>query len=250
MTTKINKISQKVSRTALLTSSFLTRNGISRKEQTCYVKSGWLERVAHGVYRFAGESPGLYDALASYASQTGKDYHLAAGTALDLRGYTHFIPMGRSRAFLSSTGSRLPGWIVDGQWDRDVFYFTTDVFGNAGLEDFQYGNLTLRISSPERAVMECMLLAPRIYSLMDVYYLMEMLATLRPELVNELLSACKSVKVKRVFLYMADKTGFWWAGKIDGKAVDTGKGTRSVEKGGVLIDGYGIVVSKELAAYE
>ena len=49
MATKINKILQQVPKDALLFSSWMSDNGIDRKEQTSYVKSGWLERVAQGV---------------------------------------------------------------------------------------------------------------------------------------------------------------------------------------------------------
>ncbi len=48
--------------------------------------------------------------------------------------------------------------------------------------------------------MECLLLSPSRYDLMDVYYLMEMLSFLRVSFVQQLLEECTSVKVKRAFL--------------------------------------------------
>jgi len=50
MATKIKLILQKVPRNAVLFSSWLSENGIDRKEQTSYVRSGWIERISQGVY--------------------------------------------------------------------------------------------------------------------------------------------------------------------------------------------------------
>lgn len=85
---------------------------------------------------------------------------------------------------------------------------------------------------------------------MDVYYLMEMLTTLRPTLVQQLLENCTSVKVKRLFLYMADKSGHRWFSKLDVSKISLGSGTRSISKGGVKNAKYNIVIPKELADYE
>ena len=57
MATKIKLILQKVPRNAVLFSSWLSKNGIDRKEQTSYVRSGWIERISQGIYKFAGETP-------------------------------------------------------------------------------------------------------------------------------------------------------------------------------------------------
>ena len=70
MATKINEISKLVPRNSLLFSSWLSAQGIDRKAQTLYVRSGWLERIASGVYKFAGAEPTAYSAVASYVSLT------------------------------------------------------------------------------------------------------------------------------------------------------------------------------------
>ena len=55
----------------------------------------------------------------------------------------------------------------------------------------------LLVSSPERAMLECLNLPDASSSLLDIYYIMEGLTTLRPKLVQTLLEACTSQKVKR-----------------------------------------------------
>ena len=98
--------------------------------------------------------------------------------------------------------------------------------------------------------MECILLSPSHYDLMDVYYLMEMLTSLRASLVQQLLEECTSVKVKRMFLYMSEKSRHRWFAKLDLSRITLGSGTRSYAKGGVKINAYDIVIPKELADYE
>lgn len=114
----------------------------------------------------------------------------------------------------------------------------------------EHEGLTLTVSAPELAIMECLLLTPDYYGLMDIYYMMESLTTLRPSLVTTLLEECGSFKVKRLFLYMAEKTGHAWFKRIDLNNVTLGSGPRSFGRGGVKIAKYNIVIPKELADYE
>ena len=51
MATKIKQIIDAHGTDTLLFSSWLTAQGINRAEQAAYVQSGWLEKVAHGVYK-------------------------------------------------------------------------------------------------------------------------------------------------------------------------------------------------------
>lgn len=46
MATKIKRILSSVPQDSLFFSSWLAEQGIDRKEQTLYVRSGWLERIA------------------------------------------------------------------------------------------------------------------------------------------------------------------------------------------------------------
>jgi len=67
--------------------------------------------------------------------------------------------------------------------------------------------LDIEVSSPERSIMECLYLAPERMDLVECYQIMKGLVNLRPGLAQELLERCRSVKVKRLFLFMAEKTG-------------------------------------------
>lgn len=252
MATKIKRILSSIPQDSLFFSSWLAEQGIDRKEQTLYVRSGWLERIAKGVYKLEGSSTSLYGAIASYDSQLDKRCHVGASSALDLRGYSHFVAMGKPQAYLfTPSEQRLQSWFLKSDWDMTIKYFTTSVFnGETGLEEYDYLGHKLLISSPERAFMECLHLAPSNYSLMDIYYVMEMLTTLRPKLVQRLLEKCSSIKVKRLFLYMAEKAGHQWFKALDSSKIDLGKGDRLIIPGGKYVGKYRIIIPSELIDYE
>lgn len=252
MATKIKKILDLVPKDSLLFSSWMVNQGLDRKEQTLYVRSGWLERVAQGVYKIAGSTPKLYGAVASYNNQLGKSCHVGASSALDLRGFSHFVSMGKPQAYLfTAKESRLPGWLPKSEWEMTVKYFTSSVFGaETGLELYDYNGAQLLISSPERAFMECLLLSPEQFSLMDSYYVMEMLTTLRPSLVQQLLEECSSVKVKRLFLYMAEKAGHSWFRALDSSKINLGSGVRNISATGRFTSKYQMIIPSDLADYE
>jgi hypothetical protein len=114
-----------------------------------------------------------------------------------------------------------------------------------GFSEHTSGEFTVRISAPERAVLEMLHLVPEKVAFEEAQLIMENLATLRPELVENLLGLCRSVKVKRLFLYMADKHGYPWLSKIDRNHIDLGKGKRLVVSGGRLDKKYLITIPRE-----
>ncbi len=252
MATKIKNILDLTPRDSLLFSSWLAAQGIDRKEQTLYVRSGWLERLTHGVYKIAGSSPTLYGAVVSYNKQLGKACHVGATSALDLRGYSHYVAMGKPIGYLfTDKESRLPSWVTGTEWDMTVKYFTTSIFGgDTGLEIYNMDDVELLISSPERAFMECLHLSPEHFSLLDTFYVMEMMTTLRPALIQNLLEKCSSIKVKRLFLYMAEKAGHSWVNGLDISKVNLGKSVRNISATGRFDNKYKIIIPSELAEYE
>ncbi len=252
MGVKIKSILQNSNRNGVLCTSWLEKQKISRAEQTQYVRSGWLVRIVPGIYHFADVKPTLYSALASMDGQEGLNYRIAASSALELHGYTHYLSLGQQQAYIiTPSDKRLPKWMSNYEWDMTVREFSTKVFDDTiGVTTIEQDGMTLHVSSPELAIMECMYLAPEAYNLMDVYYLMESLTTLRASLVTQLIETCGSVKVKRLFLYMAEKANHPWFKRLDLSNVKLGSGPRSFAKGGVTVAKYNIIVPKELTEYE
>jgi len=72
------------------------------------------------------------------------------------------------------------------------------------------------------------------------------LVNLRPQIIQKLLEECTSVKVKRLFLYMAKKANHQWFQFLKIDNIDLGKGHRTLANNGVYNAKYMISVPKEL----
>lgn len=248
MCTKINSLRQQTPSDGIMLTSWLEKSGFSRSEVYDYMKSGWLQRITTGVYQFTGDTPSLYGILASYQKQVGLKYHIGAASALEMKGFSLYIAMGKPTAVVFSPARPpLPKWLNEAELDMSLVEVSTKVIGDIGIEQMDYRGQALTVSSPERAIIECILLSPSRYDLTDVYYLMEMLTSLRASLVQQLLEGSSSVKVKRMFLYMAEKARHRWFARLDLSRISLGSGTRSFAKGGVKVNAYDIVIPKELA---
>ena len=100
----------------------------------------------------------------------------------------------------------------------------------------------MKISTPERASLEMLYLVPHTQSVEEAWLLMEGLVSLRPRLVQSLLAACNSIKVRRLFLYLAEHHGHPWFERLDVAALDLGVGNRSIVAGGRLDSKYHITI--------
>ena len=117
-----------------------------------------------------------------------------------------------------------------------------------GLVDVESKSFSVKASGSARALMECLYLAPEKFELVEAYQIMEGLNTLRPGTVQHLLEKCRSVKVKRLFLYMAERSGHAWVKHLDLTKIELGCGKRSMAEGGIYVPKYQITVPKELAS--
>ena len=70
--------------------------------------------------------------------------------------------------------------------------------------------------------------------------------TLRPGRLTALLSACRSVKVRRLFFVFADRHGHGWRKHLDASEIDFGSGPRALVDGGKFHPAYRISVPEEL----
>ena len=106
----------------------------------------------------------------------------------------------------------------------------------------RHGAVSIKVSAPERAMMEVLYGVPQVDSYEEARLLMEGLTTLRPRIVQSLLEKCASVKVKRLFMLLAENCKHAWVRKVDLSKVDFGKGKRALVKGGRFDSKYKITV--------
>ena len=253
MATKIQQILERVPHGSILFGSWLSSQGLDARGQHSYMKSGWLDRISQGVYKMHGTSPTLMAAVSSYNTQLSKQCIVGAYTALEIRGYSHYLSMGKPMAFLfTNKRNKLPLWILKEEWDMTIKYMTTSFLGDEllGVETMTVEQHDLLVSSPERAILECLNLPDASSSLLDIYYIMESMTTLRPKLVQALLEACTSQKVKRLFIYMAEKANHSWFKALKLESINIGTSRFMITATGKYINKYNMTISKELAEYE
>ena len=230
------------------TTAWLEDIDISRSLQQRYLQSGWIESLAHGAYKRPNENPDWQGGLYTLQSQALLPVHAGALTALTLQGYAHYVRAGGEPVFLFSPAkTHLPNWFRSHDWGRPVRHVATSFLSSSdGLNSVEHGAFSIRLAAPERAMLESLFLAPKTLDLVECSNLMSGLANLRPALVQTLLEACSSVKVKRLFLFLVEKSGHQWFNFLDTSNVDLGVGDRTVFKGGAYVAKYGITVPKEL----
>lgn len=74
---------------------------------------------------------------------------------------------------------------------------------------------------------------------------MKGMTTLSPRRLQQLLADCHSVKVKRLFLFYADRHPHAWVKRLDTHAVTLGAGKRMLVKGGKLNTAYQITIPED-----
>lgn len=248
---KIKKLVQDYPKGLVLLSSWLVVNGYSYELQQRYRKNGWLRLIGKGAMLKLDDPFLLSGALSTLQTQANINIHYGGRAALELQGKSHYLRLASPTATLFAPGqTRMPAWFIDNKWDVDYELFKTSLFhnDNVGLMDYQDVQITMKISSVGRAMMESLSLCPDKFPLTEAYELMEGLTSLHPKHQQELLEECKSIKTKRLFLYFAERAGHSWFKYIDQAKVDLGSGSRSLTKtNGVLIAKYNLILPKELA---
>jgi len=246
---KIKKLLEKHKPSTVSLASWLEGLGISHDLQAYYRKSGWLQSIGTGAFIRPNDSVGWKGGLYALQAQAEIPVHVGALTALTMHGLAHYLRLSEEKVFLFSPHkTNLPAWFRNHAWQQPIRHISTSILPDkTGLADFDEKTFTITLSTPERAMLECLYLAPDELDLVECYQLMEGLTNLRPKLVQELLEKCTSVKVKRLFLYMADKAGHQWLSFVDPSKIELGKGDRKIANGGVYISRFHISIPEELA---
>ena len=185
----------------------LDTQGVSAFLAAKHARSGWLKRLAQGVYAFAGDTLNR-DQCLLYLQSHISGLHVAGKTALAWQGVRHNLSL-REHLMLWGDDKRakLPLWFVS-QFPasyRSTTLFTPKVSASGigtppGMLD------GVRVSVPERAVLEMLYEVGKSQDMEEAKNLFESLRGLRFEVMGDLLSQCTSVKTVRLFLLWARET--------------------------------------------
>jgi hypothetical protein len=253
----------------LVDAAWLTRQGYSTSLRTQYVTAGWLTQPARRVYQRPRGSLAWQQVVISLQTLLARDLIVGGRTALELHGLAHYLTQTTTAVFLYGPKAP-PTWLADlpegvaYHYRKDARLFRKFRVATAphsldavpegrtqrsdGIVVLPWGqwNWPLMVSSPERAILEFLDELPDNESFHQADMLMEGLSTLSPGRMQALLADCDNIKVKRLFLFFADRHQHAWLKRLDRKAIDLGSGKRVLAKGGRYDAKYLITVPGDL----
>jgi len=236
-------------------SAWLTAKGYSRQLVRKYVLNGWLTSLTRGVYARPGYPVAWEGVLLGLHRLLGISCHVGGLSALNWQGKAQYLPLGGEKRIQVFIGRKPPAWVRSMALSEELVLYTRRLFSNdageLGLAQWATGvrDWTLPISGPERAMMEMLYqLGGEEYSFDHAVQIFEGLTVLRPSVVSALLAACKSIKVKRLFLFLSAHFDFPWAKQLDTASLDLGRGNRQIVKSGRLDKEFLITIPEAFGA--
>lgn len=271
---KINNLQRDLPEGLLATAAWLKRKGYSNQLVRKYEQQGWLVSPAHGVYRRPGPPLKWQHVVYSLGQMLERPPHVGGLSALELHGSAHFLKsrsLGRIHLY---SEQKLPGWVAKLKLQekfvehRDRLFASrlqvaalggNDKTGETRTNDALHGGLSVEYwgpwdwhlvySTPEQAILEFLDEVPAHESVEHAELLLNGLFDLSSRRLLKLLVACRSVKVKRLFLALASRFDHTWVKGVveaaDRGEIDLGKGKRSLVPGGKLDPKYLITLPEK-----
>lgn len=265
---KLNWLMRTLPEGLVVDAAWLERHGYSSSLRNHYVQAGWLSQPAQRVYARSPLPLRWEEVVKSLQNLLGHPLAVGGRTALEQQGYSHYLKQSAGEVHLYGQ-SRPPSWLSDLGLDVTFhFHNSARLFSEPTLsalpppilnaeEGAQFPNgylaasggklsLPLVTSSPERAILEWLDDLPNRESFHQVDMVMEGLSNLRPSALQSNLADCRSVKVKRLFFFFADRHRHSWLRRLNRDEIDLGSGNRVLVKGGKLDQRYHITVPEDL----
>jgi hypothetical protein len=254
----------------LISRKWLIGQGFPETRIDHIVRSGKLSVVAKGVYRKPGQSLKWQAVVVSLQSRNMGSLDLTVGglTALEMQGLGHYLKLSSERVVDLYGRSILPKWVDTISPESQFRHFRKNLFSREKLlpiveitatktsvvesnnplakawRSVNWGSWDwpLTFSTPELAILEVLAGVPGDMSFEDCDLLFEGLANLSPRRLTMLLMLCKSVKVKRLFFWFAERHQHSWLNSLDQQEFDLGSGKRVLVANGKLDNKYLITV--------
>jgi len=250
---KINRLFADWPPGVVATQTWLHQQGVGSSLARKYQQSGWLERIGHGAWQRCGDRVDWLGGVFALQQEGSLRIWPGGQTALDLQGYGHYLPFGADAVSLYALpGVALPAWFAQHDWGMPMRFLPAHLFCELETSSWQsfrpaHRDFEVRISCPERAVLELIHASEDASLFSAVADLFTGLATLSPKRLQRLLEGCRSVRVKRVFLLLARSAGHAWYPRLDLTRIDIGSGKRQLVPGGRLDRQFLITVPEHFA---
>jgi Transcriptional regulator, AbiEi antitoxin, Type IV TA system/Transcriptional regulator, AbiEi antitoxin N-terminal domain len=220
---KLNSLYTRLTPGTPLTSEDLAALGISADLAVHYVRSGWLSRLARGVYHRPNDTLTL-DASLVLLQRRLEGLHVGGKSALDWYGVRHYLSRQAVLHLYGWAAARLPDWFTErfpAEYHRKrLFDEQPDTL--LYVSPFENREGAPRISAPERALLEMLSEVGVRQPLQEARELVESTYSLRADVLRELLQRCTNVKTVRLCLQLGREHALPWAAKLDPAQLPTG----------------------------
>lgn len=235
---KLNYLYTQLSAGSPVTSDQLAEMGISADLAVHYVRSGWLQRLARGVFCRPGDKLLLEPSLRLLERRV-EGLHVGGKSALEWYGIRHYVSQKAVLHLYGWSTARLPEWFVErfpAEYHRKRL-FEEQPGAMLHVGPFEGRNGSPQVSSPERGLLEMLSEVGVRQPMQEAKELMESTYSLRSKVIQQLLGQCTSVKTVRLCLQLGRELSLPWAGKLDSDELPTGSDRPWVSKGkdGVLV---------------
>jgi len=247
----------------LATKRWLADQGLSAHALDNAVKTETLLLLATGVYSQYSRSVSWEGVIASMqrmekdGSENASPVVVGGLSALGLSGLSQYLSLGNTPHIHLYVQGRLPTWLarlslpMKFEGHRTSKLWPESVLQNKAFikeHEWEAELPPVYFSCPEKAILELLMDLPDRVTFEHADELMQGLVNLSPRKLDTLLKACKSVKAKRLFFWMAKRQAYPWFSKLNVKDYDLGSGKRVVAKGGKLDADYLITVPSHMAS--
>ena len=228
---KLNALYAETAAGAPLTSEDLAALGISADLAVHYVRSGWLTRLARGVFSRTNDTLALHPSLLLMQRRI-EGLHVGGKSALDWHGVRQYLSQQPVLHLYGWTAAKLPEWFTE---RFPAEYHRKRLFDEQPGALLSVGPLEGRsgapaVSSPERALLEMLSEVGVRQPIQEAREITEGLYNLRPDVLRALLLRCTSVKTVRLCLQMGRELSLPWAIKLDRAKLPTGGDRRWVSR--------------------
>lgn len=225
--------------------------GLDRPSIDYFLRSGKLTSISHGVYRRPGP-PLKWEHLVYSVTKLGYDIHVGSRSALDLSGFAHYLPLGGLHQIHVYCKEKLPNWLNTVNEQVQIFPHRFKLIldlPDTAITDLPFGHWDWPIpyASVELALLELVdaVADEAGFTMADKYF--ETATTLRPKLLNKLLSSCNKIHANRLFLWFARRHNLPCFDSLNLSEINLGSGKRMIIRGGALDKEFQITVPKGMA---
>lgn len=220
---KLNALYTKLAPGAPLSSGDLSSLGISADLAVHYVRSGWLSRLARGVYFRPNETLTLHPCLLMLQRQI-EGLHVGGKSALDWYGVRQYLSQQPALHLYGRDAARLPAWFTErfpAEYHRKrLFEESPGALLHTG--PFEKRSSAPAVSTPERALLEMLSEVGVRQPLQEARELAESAYNMRADVMRELLQRCTNIKTVRLCLQLGKEFSLPWAAKLDPATLPTG----------------------------